>query len=167
MYLSNTGLFRARWSNQIHDEWIRNLMKNNPSLQREQLERVKSLMNAHVPDCLVEEYESLISGLSLPDEDDRHVLAAAIKGQAEAIITFNLKDFPAEILSPLGVSAIHPDEFLSDMFEMDPSACIKAAQQQRRSLKKPPMTTGEFLDCLQKQRLPSFVSQLRAFEAIL
>ncbi len=149
MYLSNTGLFRARWSNQIHDEWIRNLMKNNPSLQREQLERVKNLMNAHVPDCLVEEYEYLISGLSLPDEDDRHILATALKGQAEAIITFNLKDFPTEKLSPLGVSAIHPDEFLSDMFEMDPSACIKVCQCGLNLISNPEI-------CLSFPALPRF-----------
>ncbi|MEZ9292271.1 PIN domain-containing protein [Vibrio lentus] len=79
-------------------------------------------MNANVPDCLIEGYESLIDGLTLPDVDDRHVVAAAIKGQAESIITFNLKDFPFCELEPLGLTAIHPDEFLCDMFELDRSA---------------------------------------------
>lgn len=167
MYLANTGLFRARWTDQIHDEWIRNLLKNNPDLDPEKIERTKQLMNKNVPDCLVVGYEPLINGLTLPDVDDRHVVAAALKGQAEAIITFNLKDFPSSELDPLDISAIHPDEFLSDMFELNPTACIKAAQQQRRSLKSPPMTTTEFLACLQKQRLPSFVSKLKAFEIIL
>lgn len=64
LYLSNSGLFRARWSNMIHDEWIRNVLKNNTSLTPEKLERVKSLMNAHVPDCLIEGYEPLISRVS-------------------------------------------------------------------------------------------------------
>ncbi|MCU8173037.1 PIN domain-containing protein, partial [Vibrio vulnificus] len=145
MYLSNTGLFRARWTDQIHDEWIRNLLKNNPDIDPVQLERTKQLMNAHVPDCLVEGYEPFINGLTLPDVDDRHVVAAAIKGQAESIITFNLKDFPVKELDPLGLSAIHPDEFLCDMFELDSSACVKAAQQQRRALKRPPMSQDEFL----------------------
>lgn len=167
MYLSNTGLFRARWTEQIHDEWIRNLLKNNPSVDPERLERTKQLMNAYVPDCLVEGYELLVDGLSLPDLDDRHVVAAAIKGQAESIITFNLKDFPMESLEPLGLSAIHPDEFLCDMFELDSSACVKAAQQQRRSLKNPSMTPDEFLVCLQKQKLPSFVSKLKRFRLML
>lgn len=167
MYLANTGLFRARWSNQIHDEWIRNLCANNPSLDPSKLARTRQLMDSHVPDCLVEGYEPLIASLSLPDENDRHVLAAAIKGQAEAILTFNLKDFPDSILETFGITAIHPDEFLSDMFELNPSACIKAAQQQRRSLKKPPMHVTEYLDCLQKQKLPSFVLKLKGFEALL
>lgn len=167
MYLANTGLFRARWTDQIHDEWIRNLCANNPSLSPNKLERTRQLMNSHVPDCLVEGYESLIPALSLPDEDDRHVLAAAIQGQAEAILTFNLKDFPDDILEPLGITAIHPDEFLGDMFELNPSACLKAAQQQRRSLKNPPMSVTEYLDCLQRQRLPSFVLKLKSYEILL
>lgn len=167
MYLANTDLFRARWTDQIHDEWIRNLQENNPGLDPVRLERTKQLMNANVPDCLVTGYEPLIDALTLPDVDDRHVVAAAIKGQAEAIITFNLKDFPPAELDPLDICAIHPDEFLSDMFELNPSACIKAAQQQRKSLKNPPMTASEFLDCLQKQKLPTFVSKLRPFEIML
>lgn len=78
----------------IHDEWIRNLIHNNPKVDPERLKRTRELMNAHAPNCLAEGYESLIEGLNLPDLDDRHVVAAAIKGQAESIITFNLKDFP-------------------------------------------------------------------------
>lgn len=167
LYLANTGLFRARWTHQIHDEWIRNLLKNNPQLDANKLERTKALINQHVPDCLIEGYESLIAGILLPDEDDRHVVAAAIKGQAESIITFNIKDFPLNQLEPLGLTAIHPDEFLSDMFELNASACVKAAQQQRQSLKKPPMSSEEFLECLQRQRLPRFISKLKAYQTIL
>jgi hypothetical protein len=167
MYLSLTGLYRARWTNQIHDEWIRNLLKNRPELEPEKLERTKQLMNENAPDCLVEGYESLIDGITLPDVDDRHVVAAAIMGQAEGIVTFNLKDFPDEVLSPMGLTAIHPDTFLSDMFELNPSAAIQAAQNQRRSLKSPPMTVDEYLDCLMRQKLPTFVSKLSQFKTII
>ncbi len=106
MYLANTGLFRARWTDEIHDEWIRNLLKNNPDLDQVKVNRTKILMNKNVPDCLVVGYEPLIDGLTLPDVDDRHVVAAALKGQAEAIITFNLKDFPSSELNPLELSQI-------------------------------------------------------------
>jgi len=167
LYLAGTGLYRARWTNQIHDEWIRNLVKNNPNLDPSKLARTRKLMDKSVPDCLIEGYEPLIDGLALPDPDDRHVVAAAIKGHAESIITFNLKDFPKDKLEPLGLSAIHPDEFLSDMFELNASACITAAQYQRQSLKHPEMTTEEFFTCLQKQKLPSFVSKLKQFQMIL
>jgi len=125
------------------------------------LEKVRILMDRNVPDALVNGYESLIDGMALPDENDRHVLAAAIKGNAEGIITFNLKDFPEDALSQYGVSAIHPDEFLSDMFELDPAKCLQAAQQQRRSLRNPPFSSEEYLSCLLKQKLPSFVKHLK------
>ncbi|MCY7297468.1 PIN domain-containing protein [Alteromonas sp. a30] len=167
LYLACTGLYRARWTNKIHDEWIGNLIKNNPNLDPVKLKRTRELMDKSVPDCLIEGYEPLINGLTLPDSDDRHVVAAAIKGQAESIITFNLKDFPKDELRQLELSTIHPDEFLCDMFELDASACIAAAQNQRHSLKNPQMSAEEFLSCLQKQKLPSFVSKLRQFQTIL
>jgi hypothetical protein len=167
LYLAQTGLFRARWTAQIHEEWIRNLIKNNPSLNKNKLHRTRQLMDAHMPDCLVEGYEFLVESIELPDVDDRHVVAAAIKGQAEGIITFNLKDFPDEKLATYELSAIHPDTFLADMFELSPSAAILAAQQQRSALKNPPMTVDNYLDCLLRQKLPSFVSKLRAFEKII
>jgi predicted nucleic acid-binding protein len=92
MHLALTGVYRARWSVQIHDEWKRNLLLNRPELTREQLDRTSSLMDAAVPDGVVTDYEQLIEGLDLPDVDDRHVLAVAIKCNASVIVTFNLKD---------------------------------------------------------------------------
>ena len=96
MELAGTGLFRAKWSARIHDEWTRNLLKNRPDLDANKLQRTVDLMNAAIPDCLVEQYEDLIVGLDLPDPDDRHVLAAAIHSGCDAIITMNLKDFPPD-----------------------------------------------------------------------
>ena len=167
MYLTSTGLFRARWSDQIHDEWIRNLHLNRPEINLKTLHKIRELMDANVPDALVYGHEILIEGLDLPDKNDRHVLAAAIQGHAEGIITFNLKDFPNGKLSPFGISAIHPDEFLSDMFELDSAACLLAAQRHRRSLKTPPFNADEYLNCLLKQKLPSFVSSLKKLAFVL
>src|SRR6478736_2585668 len=96
--LTVEGLFRARWSEEIHEEWIRNLLKQRSDLTRDALERTKTFMNSSVPDCVVEGYEYLINSLKLPDADDRHVLAAAIVGHADAIVTFNLKDFPSDVI---------------------------------------------------------------------
>ncbi len=78
MHLALTDLFRARWTNAIHDEWIQALRETRPDLKPEQLERTRQLMNAHVRDCLVTGFEGLIPALTLPDPGDRHVLAAAI-----------------------------------------------------------------------------------------
>lgn len=108
MHLALTGVYRARWSSQIHDEWKRNLLINRPELTREQLDRTSALMDKAVPDGLVSDYQSLIEGLKLPDADDRHVLAAAIKCNASVIVTFNLKDFPKDVLDTFDMEPLHP-----------------------------------------------------------
>lgn len=92
--LSTAGLFRAKWSNTIHDEWTSSLLAKRPDLKSQDLAKTRSAMNAAVLDCLVENYESLIPSLNLPDQNDRHVLAAAIQGRADTIVTMNQKDFP-------------------------------------------------------------------------
>jgi hypothetical protein len=84
---------RARWTETIHDEWIRNVLKGNPQLSSERIARTRSLMNEAVRDCLVRGYEDLIDSLTLPDPDDRHILAAAIRGGAEVIVTYLLLQF--------------------------------------------------------------------------
>ena len=91
--LAQTGLFQARWSNQILDEMVDAITRRQPEL-RERIARTRQLMTEAVPDCLVTGYESLIDGLALPDPDDRHVLAASIRSHAQAIVTMNLRDFP-------------------------------------------------------------------------
>ncbi len=99
--LGLSGRFRARWSAQIHDEWKRNLLLNRPDLTAEQLNRTSALMDRAIPDALVTGHEELIAGLTLPDIDDRHVLAAAIRCNASVIVTFNEKDFPAQVPRPV------------------------------------------------------------------
>lgn len=167
MHLALTDLFRARWTDQIHDEWISSVLKARPDLTMEQLERTRSLMNAHVPDCLVTGYEDLIDGLTLPDPDDRHVLAAAIRGAASVIVTFNLDDFPPECLRKFGVEAQHPDEFVTHLIDLSPPAACAAAKRHRESLKNPPKDVDEYLYALANQRLPETVGRLRQFEELI
>lgn len=100
MRLALTELFRARWTDDIHEEWITNLPADRSDLTRDQLERTRTLMNANVRDCVVQGYCDLIDGLELPDPNDRHVLAAAIRVHADVILTFNLEVFrPRDSLS--------------------------------------------------------------------
>lgn len=91
MWLGLSGRFRARWTTQIHDEWKRSLLQNRPDLTSEQLDRTSALMDVAIPDALVTGHESLIPGLTLPDLDDRHVLAAAIRCGASVIVTFGVR----------------------------------------------------------------------------
>ncbi|HNC04563.1 MAG TPA: PIN domain-containing protein, partial [Agitococcus sp.] len=85
MRLALEDMYRAKWTNLIHDEWIRGVLRQRPELALE-LQRTRTLMDAHVRDSLVEEYEYLIPALDLPDADDRHVLAAAIHCHASVIV---------------------------------------------------------------------------------
>lgn len=163
MTLTNTDLFRPKWSRAVQDEWISNLLENRPDLKPEQLERTRALMDKHAPDALVTGYESLIQGLELPDPDDRHVLAAAIRGRADVIITINLKDFPAEILAPFGIQAQHPDEFVLHLFDLAPGTVCKAAEHHRQRLKNPPRTMEEYVDTLEAQGLTQTASVLREY----
>jgi hypothetical protein len=167
MHLALTDLFRARWTDRIHDEWIRRLLEDRPDLKREKLERTRSLMNAHVRDCLVTGYEDLIQGLTLPDPDDRHVLAAAIRGSASVIVTYNLDDFPPEYLGKFGVEAQHPDEFITHLIDLAPAPVCAAAKRHRASLKNPPKTVDEYLGAMANQRLPETVSRLREFDELI
>ncbi len=93
--LAVTDLYRGKWTNQIHDEWIRNLLARRPELSADRLAGTRELMNRSVRDSLVFGYEHLNESIELPDPDDRHVVAAAIHSGSERIITFNMKDFPA------------------------------------------------------------------------
>ena len=166
MRLALTDLFKAHWTDQIHEEWIGALLRED-KFSREKLERTRDLMNAHVRDALVTGYEPIVDTLELPDPNDRHVLAAAIRCNADAIVTFNLKDFPQEYLDTYHIDALHPDDFIYYQVDMAPSLCCKAIKQQRLALKDPVIEIDELLAILQKQQLPQTVSKLREFEEFL
>jgi predicted nucleic acid-binding protein len=167
MHLAITDLFRAKWTNEIHDEWIRNVLKNRPDLTNERLQRTKDLMNSHVRDCLVSGYQNLIPSLTLPDENDRHVLAAAICAGADVIVTYNLSDFPAATLDQYGIEAQHPDEFITHLIDLAPLAICEAAKRQRMSLKNPPQSVEGLLEIYKKQGLAQTVAELRIYDGLL
>ena len=167
MWLGLSGRFRARWSTQIHEEWKRNLLINRPDLHPDQVDRTSALMDQAIPDGLVSDYEALIVGLHLPDPDDRHVLAAAIRCGASVIVTFNEKDFPQAALAPFGIEAQHPDLFIDNLFDLDMAAVVSAAQKQRAQLKSPPLDVDRYLDALLRQGLVQTVKALSTYRTIL
>jgi hypothetical protein len=118
-------------------------------------------MCAAVPDCLVANFESIEAAVTLPDVDDRHVVAAAIKCGAQAIVTFNVSDFPRDTLAEFGIEAKHPDDFVLDAISLRPGAVVQAITQQSASLKAPPVSIGELLDILRDRGLEQSVAQLR------
>ncbi len=159
--VAQTGVVRATWSELILDECFRSILKRRPDLKAESLERTRDLMRQAAPDCIVSGHEGLIQGLSLPDEDDRHVLAAAIRAGAQAIVTFNLKDFPSPTLTPYQVEALHPDDFVLDLIDLSPGAVITAVRNQAAALKNPPRTVSDILDTLRDNGLVQSVARLR------
>lgn len=167
MWLGLSGQFRARWSRTIHEEWKRNLLIKRPDLTWAQVNRTSELMDCAIPDGLVEGYEALIAGLALPDPDDRHVLAAAIRCGASVIVTFSERDFPQEMLAPYGIESQHPDEFVGNLLDLDAAAVVAAAQHQRAQLKNPPMDVDRYLDILFRQGLVHTTKVLTNYRTIL
>jgi hypothetical protein len=124
-------------------------------------------MNQATRDCLVTGYENLILSLTLPDPNDRHVLAVAIVGGCHAIVTQNLKHFPADVLAPYGIEAQHPDEFFCNQLSLAPGLVCAALRKVRARLKNPPMTTDEYLAILTQQGLVATVAELEQFFELL
>lgn len=164
--LARTELFRARWSADINDEWTRNRLARNPE-QAAQIRRTLELVNASVPDCLVTGYEPLIEGIVLPDPTDRHVVAAAIVGRADVIVTTNMRHFPAETLSPFNIVVQHPDEFVVHQFSLDQGKVLSAFKVMRGRLTRPPMSADEFLANLERKGLAGTVAELRPYVTII
>jgi hypothetical protein len=160
MHLALTGIFRAHWSDEVQEEWIRNLLKNRPDLTRAKLDRTRHLMDKAIPDALVTGYEHLIDSIELPDRNDRHVVAAAIRSGSSVIVTLNLADFPSESLANFSIEAEHPDDFVLALFETFPDVVLEAARTHRASLKNPPKTNDGYLAELEVQGLGKSVSVL-------
>jgi hypothetical protein len=167
MQLAVTDLFRAKWTLDIHEEWTRALLRDQPHRTRAALERTRDLMNAHVRDCLVTGYQPLIDSLTLPDPDDRHILAAAIVGRCDVIVTQNLKYFPEAALAAFGMEAQHPDEFLSNHLSLAPGVFCDVVRKVRARLKNPPFTAPQYLDILTQNGLVATASELVQFSTLI
>ena len=122
-------------------------------------------MYAAFPNADVEGYEVVIPTLTLPDPDDRHVLAAALRFQADVIGTTNLKDFPVPYFRTFDVEVQHPDEFVSNLFDLNSAKALEAFRQQVARLMNPPITASPVLDNLRKSSLPATADRLGFFMA--
>lgn len=161
MGLACRPLFQARWSEQILDECFRSILKQRPDLNAASLARTREAMNRAVPSALVTGHERFATAVELPDPDDRHVVAAAVKSGAQLIVTFNLRDFPAEVLRELQIEAQHPDDFVLNLIDLASGAVCDVLREQAARLKNPPRSVNEVLDTLQAQGLVQSVAKLR------
>ena len=162
MWLASVRVYAPHWTEEIHDEWTRNVLADNRSVTPAQLDRTRRLMNQSIPNCLVYGYERHISTLSLPDMNNRHVLAAAIEAQAPFIVTFNLLDFPAAALQAYGVQAVHPDTFLTSLIDEQQGLFPRGLRNHRASLKNPPKDAEGYVQTLRVNGLKSLAVRVEA-----
>lgn len=160
--LGQTGLFRARWSDLILDEMVEAILRNRPDLTAEKLQRTRERMCKAVPDCLTTGFEDLIDGLELPDPDDCHVLAAAIRAGSGVIVTENVADFPIDVLEPYNIEPQTPDTFVLHVIDLAPNTVREVIQTQAAALQNPSMTVGELFERLARSGLPRSVAELRS-----
>lgn len=160
MWFAFYELYTPKWSNNIFSEWI-DVMKRK-GIGEEEANKRANIMNKAFPDALVENYEPLINTLDLPDLDDRHVLAAAIKTNADLIITNNIKDFPEEILASFDLKAKIPDDFFADIIDLNKELSLAAFRKLVLNKKHPPLDEYEVLDILRNNGLQNTADYLHA-----
>ncbi len=156
----DAGLFRARWTGRILDEWTRNLLEVRPDM-KQSIRAQQSKMREVFPEALVGNYEHLETGLNLPDKDDNHVLAAAIQCGAQHIITDNTRDFPRAELDQFDIEAIEADEFLSRTFDLYTAEAMSVLRELRAHYSKPPYTPSEFVLDLTAKGMPKLAARAR------
>lgn len=155
------GLVNARWTDDILDECFRSILATRPDLKPDALVRTRALMNRAVPDARVDGHLALVSKLVLPDPDDRHVLAAAIRSGAEVIVTRNLRDFPATELAKHGLRAEDPDDFVLRVVRSHGAAVARILEQQANDLRSPPRSLDDLYGMLDQLGLTRAVRALR------
>ena len=160
MRLAVAGLVRANWTDRIHEEWVRNVYADYPDVTRDDLERTRQLMERALPGAEVRGYEHRIRSLSLPDLDDRHVLAAAVEVGADVIVTFNIKDFPPEQLDPHGISALEPDDLLTTLSGQHTEDVLEVMRRHRTSLRRPPKSPAEYVETIRRAGLKQTAKML-------
>jgi predicted nucleic acid-binding protein len=153
-------LVDARWSQEIHDEWIRNLVAKRPALSAERLTRTRDLMDQVLPDANVAGHLVHVSKINLPDPDDRHVVAAGIEARASAIVTWNVRDFPAAALRQFGLRKVSPDAFLMELYAAVPDLVIAATANARANLSASPQSAADYVEALRRQKLKRFADSI-------
>lgn len=159
-WFAHDDLYTIKWSQHIFDEWI-SVMKRHNVDEVEIAKRVK-MANQAFPDAMVLNYEPLIESLTLPDEKDRHVLAAAIKTNANLIVTNNIKDFPKDYLGNYGLIAKTADDFLTDTIDLNNSIAVDSFKKLVFNRRNPEMDEYQVLDALRRNGLEDTANYLHA-----
>ncbi|GAB3222904.1 PIN domain-containing protein [Glycomyces halotolerans] len=156
--LAEDGVYRPLWSTDILGELRRNLLEYG--IAEQSVDRRIAQMRRYFLDAEITGYEDLVEGMP-NDPKDRHVLAAAIRGRAEVIVTANLSDFPPEALKRFEIEPVHPDDFLLDQLDLQPGLTIEAVKRQAARYRRESRSVAGLLGVLDRIGLPNFAAELR------
>lgn len=166
--LALADMYRAKWSDNVHSEWLEAVLRNRPDIDRAKLERTRDLMNLAVPNASVTGYEHLIEHIPLEqDPKDRHVIAAAIVGNCDGIVTYNTAHFPKEAVIEFSLEVQHPDGFLATLLHREHRVFCAAVRSARVQKRKPPYTVEQHLSNLTARGLVDTVAELRQYSHLL
>jgi predicted nucleic acid-binding protein len=157
LWLADAGAFRPLWSADIIEELERNLLKNGE--RADLVSKRVDTMTTYFPDAMVDGYSDLIGGMTC-DPKDRHVLAAAVRANAEVLVTFNLKDFPADSTAAFEIEVVHPDDFLLDQLDLFPGLVVGTLRHLVRIYDSPPVSMDELLQSLTRAGVPKFANEV-------
>lgn len=167
--LADARLFIPKWSQAIHDEWTTNLLAKRKDITHSQLQATIRKMDRYFPEAMVP-MDAASGKHLLPDKDDVHVLETAIASEASVIVTFNLKDFPAKVLSPLKLTAIHPDLFCYELMKRNQRIAREVFHSQVHDLRRPVISFDHVCSNLIKADMKQsaiFLQQLPNFPDLL
>jgi predicted nucleic acid-binding protein len=169
LWMAEEGLFRPLWSGQILDEWQRSVLRKYPDTDPTAFSKLRTTVESNFEEAMVNIPSELLNFPQdlLPDPNDNHVLFAAICGRADAIVTANIKDFPADILKTFELEVRHPDDFLVDILSLDGQRAVAALQNHRNSLKESTPTTAEYVDRARKCQLIQTHAKLQDYLDVL
>lgn len=159
-WFAHHDLYTPKWSENIFDEWVEVMRRKG--VEKSEAKKRVNIANQAFPDALVKNYHGLIETLHLPDPKDCHVLAAAIKTNANIIVTNNLKDFPEKYLDSFGLTAKNADDFLTDIIDLNPDKAITAFREMVLCKRNPAMDEFEVLENLRRNRLEDTANYLHA-----
>lgn len=159
-WFAHYDLYTPKWSENIFCEWKAVMLRKG--VNEQEAEKRVQKANLAFPDAMVQNYTALIGDLKLPDVDDCHVLAAAIKTNANVIVTNNLKDFPEDYLDSFGIKAKSADDFLTDIIDLNHEQAIKAFREMVLNRRNPAMDEYQVLESLRKNGLTDTANYLHA-----
>lgn len=159
--IAERELYRPLWSDRIVNEAKDAVAAIHPEITVDRIAKRFAAMDEAFEDAQIRGWERFEKRVILPDPDDRHVVAAALRGEANAIVTTNVRDYPADAVRPLSIEVVHPDEFLLDQLERAPRVVLEILREQAEHARNPHMPLIDLMARLDRSGVPDFADEVR------